>query len=119
MTLSADEYPSGFCCTYYRRASSGFATMVFSATGIVETTWPAAENSSVFPLPWHRHPRTIASATDNSLDKICCNARSASKVRCGGSVFSRPAPQPPHGIVRERRYQLCHHWPRLFVPRPV
>lgn len=38
---------------YYQRAFSGFATMVFSATGTVRKTWPAAENSSVFRLLWH------------------------------------------------------------------
>ena len=79
--------------------------MVFSATGTVRKTWPAAENSSVFRPLLHRRHRTIASATGNSLDRICCNARSARKVRCGGLVFSRPAPQPPHGTAHERRYQ--------------
>ena len=86
---------------YCQRAFSGFATMVCSATGTVWKTWPAAENSSAFRLLWHHHHRTIASATDNSLDRICCNARSARKVRCGGPVFSRRAPQPPHGTVHE------------------
>jgi hypothetical protein len=38
MTLSADEFLRRFCCMYYRRASSGFATMVFSATGTVPKT---------------------------------------------------------------------------------
>ena len=98
---------------YYQRAFSGFATMVFSATGTVRKTWPAAENSSVFPLLWHRHHRTIASATGNSRDRICCNARSARKVRCGGSLFSQRAPQPPDGTAHERCYQLCQCWPRL------
>src|SRR6266446_5736317 len=64
------------------------------AIGTVRKTSPAAGNSSVFRLLWHHHNRTMASATDNSLDRICCNARSARKVRCGGSVFSQRAPQP-------------------------
>ena len=98
---------------YCQRAFSGFATMVFSATGTVRKTWPAAENSSVFRLLWHRHHGTIASATGNSRDRICCNARSARKVRCGGSLFSHRAPQPPDGTAHERCYQLCHCWPRL------
>ena len=86
---------------YCQKASSGFATMGYSATGTVRKTWPAAENFSLFWLLWHHHHRTIASATGNSLDRICCNARSARKVRCGGSVSSRRAPQPPHGTVHE------------------
>jgi hypothetical protein len=86
---------------YCQRASSGFATMVCSATGTVPKIWPAAENFSVFRLLWHHHHRTIASATDNSRDRICSNARSVRKVRCGGSVFSRRALQPPDGTVHE------------------
>ena len=86
---------------YCQRASSGFATMVFSATGTARKTWPAAENSSAFRLLWHHHHRTIASATGNSLDRICCNARSARKVRCGGSLFFRRALQPPDGTAHE------------------
>src|SRR6266852_5532284 len=98
---------------YYQRAFSGFATMVFSATGTVRKTWPAAENSSVFRLLWHRHHGTIASSTGNSRDRICCNARSARKVRCGGSLFSQRAPQPPDGTAHEQSSQLCQCWPRL------
>ena len=85
----------------YQRASSGFVTMVSSATGIVRKTWSAAANFSVFRLLSHHHNRTMPSATGNSLDRICCNARSARKVRCGGPVFSRRAPQPPDGTVHE------------------
>ena len=87
--------------------------MVFSATGAVRKTWPAAENSSVFRLLWHRRHKTIASATGNSLDRICCNARGARTVRCGGSLFSRRAPQPPDGTAHERRYQSCPRWPKF------
>jgi hypothetical protein len=67
--------------------------MVCSATGTVPKTWPAAENFSVFRLLWRHHHRTIASATDNSRDRIYSNARSVRKVRCDGSLFSRRAPQ--------------------------
>ena len=100
---------------YYRRASSGFATMVFSATGTVQTTWPAAENSSVFWPLLHRHHRTITSATGNSQDRICCNARNATKVRCGGSAFSRRVPQSPDGTAHEQRYQLCQLRAEAFL----
>ena len=86
---------------YCQRASSGFATMVSSATGTVRKTWPGAENFSAFRLLWHHHNTTMSNATGTSLDRICCNARSARKVRCGGSVFSRRAPQPPDGTVHE------------------
>ena len=98
---------------YYQRAFSGFATMVFSATGTVRKTWPAAENSLVLRLLRHRLHGTIASPTGNSRDRICCNARSARKVRCGGSLFSQAAPQPPDGTAHERSSQLCQCWPRL------
>ena len=98
---------------YYRRASSGFATMVFSATDTVPKTWPAVENSSVLRPLLHRHQRIIASATGNSRDRICCSARSVIKVRCAGSAFSRRMPQPQDGTAHEQRYQLCQCWPRL------
>jgi hypothetical protein len=56
--------------------------MVFPATGTVRKAWSAAENSPVFRPLLHRSHRTIESATGNSLaDRICCNARSARKVR--------------------------------------
>ena len=126
MTLSADEFlrrfllhvlPEGF----QRIRHNGLFSNRHRAENLARCRELLGVAAPVAPPP-----RIIASATGNSQDRICCNVRSATKVRCGGSAFSRRMPQSPDGTAHEQRYQLCPCGPRLSfrpslrrtLPRP-